>query len=176
MQKQRLAERLREVALLKGQFTLRSGRTSSYYFDKYLFETRPDLLEPVAEHLAAMMPPDTDRLAGAALGGVPLATAVALRTGLPFVIVRKAGKDYGTEKRLEGELSAGEKVVLVEDVATTAGAALSAVEALRQAGAGQVTVLLVLDRQEGAAENFADADVPFRALFTSESLGIGETQ
>lgn len=174
MDKKSLGELLLQVSLLRGDFTLRSGRKSSFYFDKYRFETRPDLLRPVAEHLAAMLPDDADRLAGAELGGVPLAAAVALQTGLPFVIVRKAAKGYGTEKRLEGEMRAGEHVVLVEDVATTAGAALSAVEALREAGAGKVSALVVLDRQEGAEQAFRNAGVPYQTLFTAESLGIKE--
>jgi orotate phosphoribosyltransferase len=174
MPNEELAQQLKDAALLRGEFTLRSGRKSSYYFDKYRFETAPELLRVVARHLAAMLPEDTERLAGAELGGVPLVTAVALETGLPFVIVRRAGKGYGTQRRIEGVLQEGERVALVEDVATTAGAALQAVQALREAGAGEVSVLLVLDRQEGAAEAFAEAAVPFHALFTSESLGIEE--
>ncbi|MHC4789659.1 MAG: orotate phosphoribosyltransferase, partial [Planctomycetota bacterium] len=124
--------------------------------------------------LAEMLPQDAVRLAGAELGGVPLVTAVALATGLPFVIVRKESKGYGTANRIEGRMQEGEHVVLLEDVATTAGAALKAVAALRQAGAGKVSVLLVLDRQEGAEEAFRQAGVPYRSLFTSESLGIEE--
>jgi orotate phosphoribosyltransferase len=172
MDKTELAERLCEAALLRGTFTLRSGKTSNYYFDKYLFETRPDLLRPVAELFAQMVPPQTDRLAGPALGAVPLVTALALETGLPFVIVRKEAKGYGTGKRLEGRFEPGDNVVMVEDVVTTGGAALSAVEALRAGGAASVTALAVLDRQEGGPEAFARADVPFQALFTSQSLGI----
>jgi len=173
MDKAELGQKLVDIALLKGDFTLRSGRKSKYYFDKYRFETCPQLLAPVAEFLAEMLPDDVDRLAGPALGGIPLATAVALKTGLPFVIVRKAGKGYGTDELIEGPLNAGDHVVVVEDVATTAGAALQAVTALRAAGAGKVSALIVLDRQEGAAESFAEAEVPYAALFTSESLGIG---
>ncbi len=172
MDRQKLAEQLRSVALLEGEFTLRSGRKSSYYFDKYRFETCPELLDAVARELMAMLPPCADRLAGAELGGVPLVTAVALRTGMPFVIVRKESKGYGTENRIEGVMEKGEHVVLVEDVATTAGAALKAIGALREAGAGKVSVLLVLDRQEGAEEAFREAGVTYQALFTSESLGI----
>ena len=172
MDRGELGRRLKEVALLEGEFTLRSGRKSHYYFDKYRFETCPDLLRDVAAELARMLPEDVGRLAGAELGGVPLATAVALATRVPFVIVRKESKGYGTNERIEGEMKPGEHVVLLEDVATTAGAALKAIQALREAGAGKVTVLLVLDRQEGAEEAFREAGVPWRALFTSESLGI----
>jgi orotate phosphoribosyltransferase len=167
-----LGKMLCDVALLRGEFTLRSGRTSSYYFDKYRFETSPRLLRPVAEHLAQMVPEGTVRLAGPALGGVALATAVALETDMPFLIVRKAEKGYGTDELIEGPMDEGDTICLVEDVATTGGAALQAIEALRAAGAGAVQALVVLDRQEGAAEAFAEADVPFHALFTSESLGI----
>jgi len=172
MDVEELGRRLRDAALLEGEFTLRSGRKSRYYFDKYRFETRPDLLKPVARAFADMLPEGVQRLAGAALGGVPLATAVALETGLPFVIVRKESKGYGTENRIEGELEPGDRVVLLEDVVTTAGAALGAIEAICAAGAAGVSALIVLDRQEGAAEAFAAAGVPYRALFTSESLGI----
>jgi orotate phosphoribosyltransferase len=174
MDREQLARQLKETALLTGEFTLRSGRKSRYYFDKYRFETSPELLRNVARELAGMLPEGVQRLAGAELGGVPLATSVALETGLPFVIVRKESKGYGTAKRIEGQMEPGERVVLLEDVATTAGAALKAVEALRDAGASKVSVLLVLDRQEGAAEAFREAGVPYRALFTTESLGIGE--
>jgi len=172
LRREDLARLLKSVALLEGDFTLRSGRKSRYYFDKYRFETNPGLLRAVAHELAAMLPEGVGRLAGAELGGVPLATAVALESGIPFVIVRKESKGYGTEKRIEGEMHAGEHVVLLEDVATTAGAALKAVEALREAGAGKVSVLLVLDREEGAAESFDEAGVSYRALFTARSLGI----
>jgi orotate phosphoribosyltransferase len=167
-----LGKMLCDVALLRGEFTLRSGRTSSYYFDKYRFETCPQLLKPVAEYLAQMVPEGTVRLAGPALGGVALATAVALETELPFLIVRKAEKGYGTDELIEGPMQEGDTICVVEDVATTGGAALQAVEALRAAGAGDIHALVVLDRQEGAAEAFEEAGVPFQALFTTESLGI----
>lgn len=172
MDKAELGAKLCEIALLRGEFTLRSGRKSNYYFDKYRFETCPQLLKPVAEHLAAMVPEGTTRLAGPALGGIALATAVALETGLPFLIVRKAEKGYGTDKLIEGPMDEGDNVCIVEDVATTGGAALQAVEALRANGAADVTALVVLDRMEGAAANFAEAGVPMVSLFTTEFLGI----
>ena len=176
MDRTELGRKLVEAALLKGDFTLRSGRKSRYYFDKYRFETSPGLLRAVAAELAGMLPEDVDRLAGPALGGVALAAAVALATDVPFIIVRKAGKGYGTDNLIEGPMNASDHVVLIEDVATTAGAALQAVEAVRAAGAGKVSALVVLDRQEGAAEAFAAAGVPYRALFTSDSLGIRREQ
>jgi len=172
MDRQTLARRLLEVAYKEGEFTLRSGRRSHYLIDKYEFETRPALLRTLARELAGMLPEDTDRLAGVELGGVPLAVAVSLESGLPFVIVRKGRKGHGLDRPVEGEVRPGEHVALIEDVATTGGAACEAARTLMEAGAARVTVLVVVDRQEGAEESFRQAGLPYRALFTRESLGI----
>jgi orotate phosphoribosyltransferase len=172
MDKKELIRHLMETSYLEGDFTLRSGRRSHYLIDKYGFETRPELLREVSRRLAEMLPDGVDSLAGVELGGVPLVTAVALESGLPFVIVKKQRKGYGSDKLIEGELNSGEHVVLMEDVTTTGGTACKAAETLREAGAGRVDVLTVVDRQEGAEKTFRDAEVPFRALFTRESLGI----
>ena len=172
MDREELIRKLMETSYREGDFTLRSGRRSHYIIDKYGFETRPELLRAVAAELAELLPPGIDRLAGVELGGVPLATAVSLACGLPFVIVKKGQKGYGTDKLIEGVLNAGDRVALIEDVATTAGTAVRAVQVLRGAGAARVAVLVVVDRQEGAAEAFAEESVEFRSLFTRESLGI----
>jgi orotate phosphoribosyltransferase len=161
------------AAVLRGDFRLRSGARSSYYIDKYLFTTRPDLLRRIAAELAGCLPEGVQRLAGPVLGAVPLVTALSLHTGLPSVIVRvDKPKEYGTAKRFEGSLAPGERVVLVEDVVTTGGAALAAIDVLREAGANVLGALVVVDRQEGGAEAFAAADVPLRALFTRADLGL----
>src|SRR6266545_3702341 len=121
---EQLGRDLVDVAVLRGSFRLRSGATSSYYIDKYLFTTRPDLLRRIAAEFANLLPPNTQRLAGPVLGAVPLVTAVALQSNLPSLIVRTdKPKDYGTNKQIEGTLEAGERVVLVEDVVTTGGGA-----------------------------------------------------
>jgi orotate phosphoribosyltransferase len=176
----RLAKAIADAALLRGTFTLRSGRVSNYYLDKYLFSTRPEVLRELAElfaeridELAKRTAPIT-RLAGAELGGIPLVTAASLRTGLPCIFVRNAKKDYGTAKQLEGKLEKGDRVVLLEDVATTAGQALEAVKVLQDAGANIASVIATIDRQEGASENMAKAGVAFEALFTKKDLGIKE--
>src|SRR6202171_1373350 len=120
------------AAVLRGSFLLRSGAQSSYYIDKYLFTTRPDLLERIALELSGRMPAGVQRVAGPVLGAIPLVTALSLATRLPMLIVRvDKPKEYGTSKQIEGTLVAGERVVLVEDVVTTGGAALGAVETLR---------------------------------------------
>lgn len=176
-----LAKQIADLALLRGQFTLRSGRTSKYYLDKYLFSTRPEVLGPLAQLFAqriyAMQTRtgrSITRLAGAELGGIPLVTASSLATGLPCLFVRNAKKDYGTAKQLEGRLDKGDVVVLLEDVATTAGQALEAVQVLRSLGAEVLGVIATIDRQEGAQANMAAAGVPFEALFTKSDLGIDE--
>jgi orotate phosphoribosyltransferase len=173
MTDQDLVEALQAADAVRfGEFELSHGGTSEYYVDKYLFETDPDALERVseafAERLAAI---GGDRkLAGVALGAVPLVAATSVATGRPYVIVRKSQKEYGTGNRVEGRLDAGEEVVVLEDVATTGTSAAEAVEALREAGATVNRVLVVVDRQEGAAERLADADVELDALLTAEEL------
>jgi orotate phosphoribosyltransferase len=159
--------------VLRGDFLLRSGARSSYYIDKYLFTTQPDVLRRLAAELASRLPAGVQRLAGPVLGAVPLVTAVSLATELPMVIVRTdKPKEYGTSKQIEGTLVVGERVMLIEDVVTTAGAALASVEVLRAAGAEVLGALVVVDREEGGAEAFAAARVPYQALFTKSSLGL----
>ncbi|MFN0073329.1 MAG: orotate phosphoribosyltransferase [Chloroflexota bacterium] len=165
-----LARALVEAAYLRGHFVLRSGKTSNYYFDKYLFETRPDLLGGVANLMAQMLPPNVDRLAGPELGAVALAAAVSLASGVPFVIVRKEQKDYGTNKAIEGILNAGERVVLLEDVLTTAGEALRSAQVLTAAGAQVVSIIGVVDREEGAAANAAAAGFALQSVFRRSEL------
>jgi orotate phosphoribosyltransferase len=161
------------TAVLRGDFLLRSGARSSYYIDKYLFTTQPGLLERIARALSLLLPQGVQRVAGPVLGAVPLVTAMSLHTGLPSVIVRvDKAKEYGTSRRFEGVLLPGERVALVEDVVTTGGAALAAMEVLREAGAEVVGALVVVDREQGGREAFAAAGVPLRALFTRSELGL----
>ena len=159
--------------MLRGDFLLRSGARSSYYIDKYLFTTEPALLQRLARELSSRLPDGVQRVAGPVLGAVPLVTAVSLQTGLPSVIVRvDTPKEYGTSRRFEGRLVAGDRVVLVEDVVTTGGAALAAVEVLRGAGAEVLGAIVVVDREQGGREAFATAGVPLQSLFTKSELGL----
>lgn len=159
--------------MLRGEFVLRSGARSSYYIDKYLFTTQPQLLRRLASVLVSKVPAGVLRLAGPAIGAVPLVTAVSLETGLPMLIVRpEKPKEYGTGKQVEGELRAGERVLVIEDVVTTGGAALATVDALREAGAEVVGTVAVIDREEGGAAAFAARGVAYQALFTKSSLGL----
>jgi orotate phosphoribosyltransferase len=171
--RRKLGTALREHAYLEGNFVLRSGRRSRYYLDKYRFETRPDVLEPLGELIAATAAehePEAARLAGPELGAVALAAAASLASGLPFLIVRKKAKDYGTANRLEGVFEPGERVCLVEDVVTSAGAAIEAVEALREAGLEVGTAVCVVDREEGGVDALARVGVRLRPLFRASEL------
>ena len=168
-----LAQALVEHAYLEGDFLLRSGRRSRYYLDKYRFETRPDLLKPLGERIAATVAehaPDATRLAGPELGAVALAAAASLQSGLPFIIVRKAAKEYGTAKRIEGPYEEGECICLIEDVVTSGGALLDSVEALRGAGLVVHTAVCVVDREEGGADALARHAVRLRPLFRAGEL------
>jgi orotate phosphoribosyltransferase len=173
-----LKRALREHAYLEGDFVLRSGRRSRYYLDKYRFETRPDILAALGERIAgcvAEFEPDAARLAGPELGAVALAAAGSLASGLPFLIVRKAAKEYGTSNRLEGVYEQGECVCLVEDVVTSGGALLEAVSALREAGLTVRTAVCVVDREEGGSDSLARHAVRLRPIFrASEVLGAAK--
>ena len=163
-----LAAALREHAYLEGDFVLRSGRRSRYYLDKYRFETRPDLLEALGRRLADRVrevSPEAHRLAGPELGAVALAAAASLASRLPFVIVRKEAKGYGTGNRLEGEFETGESVCLIEDVVTSGGAAVDAAKALREAGLECRAAVCVVDREEGGVDALARAGVRLHPLF-----------
>ena len=168
-----LGQALREAAYLEGDFLLRSGRRSKYYLDKYRFETRPDLLRPLGEAIAAAVrehEPQAARLAGPELGAVALAAAASLESGLPFLIVRKEAKGYGTSNRLEGVFDEGDCACLVEDVVTSGGAAIEAVQALRDAGLRVSNAICVVDREEGGVDELARHAVRLRPLFRASEL------
>jgi orotate phosphoribosyltransferase len=173
-EKQQLGRDIVAAAVLRGDFTLRSGQKSTYYIDKYRLTTEPGLLSRITDALLELVPEGVDRIAGTALGAVPLATALSLKTGLPSVFVRvDAAKDHGTSKAIEGVLEAGDRVLLVEDVVTTGGASLTAVELLKAAGAEIAAVVAVVDREQGGREAFSDLRVQFRALFAARQLSLG---
>jgi orotate phosphoribosyltransferase len=171
----RLAELARDVvgaAYLRGSFVLSSGARSSYYFDKYLFETKPSILRRLASFMAELVPPQTDRIAGAELGAVALATALSLETGLPFVIARKGTKAYGTARLIEGEVYPGDRVVVVEDVISTGAQGIRAADRLVEMGAHVVGILAVIDREEGGPEAISAAGYTLTTLFRKGQLGL----
>lgn len=172
MTREDLAKRIADVSLLHGEFTLRSGRKSKYYLDKYRFETQPDVLAALGNLFAAYVTDKTDRIAGAELGAVPLAAAAGMASGKPIVFIRNQKKDYGTAKQVEGLLNPGETVLIVEDVLTTGGQVLEAAKTLQDLGAKVERIVAVIDRLEGARENIEKAGFTFNSLFTTKDLGI----
>jgi len=169
METDRLIELLQEADAVRfGEFELSHGGTSSYYVDKYVFETDPACLEAIAEAFAERIGDET--LAGVALGAVPLVAVTSTVAGRPYVIVRKSAKEYGTGNRIEGSFDPEEEVVVLEDIATTGQSAIDAVEALREAGAAVERVLVVVDREEGARKHLAEHGVELESLVTASEL------
>ncbi len=167
-----LAQAIKQAAYLEGDFTLRSGRKSKYYLDKYRFETKPEILRALGKMFAEHTTDTTTLIAGAELGGVALAAATSLTANLPFVIVRNAKKGYGTSNLFEGEIAPGDSVLLVEDIATTGGQVLEAAKAITEHDAKVERIVAVIDRLEGARENIESAGFTFASLFTIRDLGV----
>ena len=165
-----LADRIYERARLTGEFRLRSGATSSEYFDKYLFESDPRLLREIAEALVGLLPAGVELLAGLELGGVPLAVVASQVSGLPSVFVRKAAKTYGTCRLAEAGEDAGRRIAVIEDVVTSGGQVIESCRELRDRGADIAAVLCVIDREAGGRENLAGGGLDLRALFTMSQL------
>jgi orotate phosphoribosyltransferase len=165
-----LARRIYERSSLKGQFRLRSGVVSDEYFDKYLFESDPVLLREIAQAMSTAIPADTEALAGLEMGGIPIATVLSQITGIPCLFVRKVAKEYGTCKLAEGGEVNGRKLLVVEDVVTSGGQIRESVQALRASGARITSVLCVIDRESGGAENLAADGLELHSLFTRSDL------
>ena len=172
MTRNELIRRIKETAYLEGDFTLRSGKKSKYYLDKYLFETCPDILKALGSEFAKYIDSDVTLIAGAELGGVALAAATAMATGKNWVIIRNSKKGYGTGKMVEGVLKAGDVVLLVEDIATTGGQVLEAAKIITDAGAKVKKIVAVIDRKQGAGENITSAGYKFESIITKDDLGI----
>jgi orotate phosphoribosyltransferase len=170
VERSELAATIYERTHLTGEFTLRSGATSTEYFDKYLFESDPVLLRTIADALAPLLPPGTEALAGLELGGVPLATALSQVTGLPALFVRKEAKTYGTCRLAEGGEVEGRRLTVVEDVVTSGGQVVTSCGDLRERGAVVEHALCVIDRQSGGPEALREIGVELRPLFTMREL------
>lgn len=170
MNKRELAGQIYKVSHLTGHFTLRSGQISGEYFDKYLFESDPSLLNEICTRMAKMVPEGTDVLAGLEMGGIPIATVLSAKTGLPAVFVRKKAKEYGTCKLAEGIQIAGKKLCIIEDVVTTGGQIVLSAKDLRGFGATVEHVLCVIERDEKSRDNLSKEGLTLHSLFTMEEL------
>ena len=164
-----LRQKLIDCGAIKfGDFTLTSGKKSNYYVNLKLASTEPSILKDISREFARLLPEDIDFIAGMELGAVPLATALSLETGIPYSMIRKSGREHGTGLRIEGP-SQG-KAVLVDDVATTGGSNLESIKILTDAGADVVMVLVVVDREEGAAESLASFNLDYQSLILISDL------
>lgn len=170
MDRDDLSRRIRAASYLTGEFKLRSGLASSFYWDKYRFESDPVLLGAVIVELGKLLPSSFDRLAGLELGGVPLATGLSLRTGKPCLFVRKEAKTYGTCNLVEGGFDPGETAVVIEDVITTAGQVCASVQQMRELELVVENALCVIDRQQGGAEKLLEIGCSLRSVFTLDEL------
>lgn len=160
-------------ALMYGDFTLASGKKSPYYIDIKKASTDPYVLEVIADEMAREVQRralKVDKIAGVVLGSIPLAVALSLRTKIPYIMVRKEKKDHGTQKMIEGALEAGEAVLMVEDVITSAGSVVDAIEIVRAAGGNVTNVLCVVNRQEGGEKRLNEMNVKLSSLVTAEEI------
>ena len=170
--REELGSRIVKASRITGEFLLRSGATSNVYFDKYRFESDPELLWNITAHLAELIPEGTERLVGLEMGGIPLATALSLHTGIAAGFCRKRAKEYGTQLQLEGGVGKGEKVAIIEDVVTSGGAAIEAVEVMRdpEMNIEIMGLLCVVDREAGAKSQLWELGIDFKPLFTWTEL------
>ncbi len=170
MTRTELAHAIYHTSHLTGTFVLRSGAVSNEYFDKYLFESNPSLLRAIAEHWQTLIPAETEILAGLEMGGIPLATALSLASGIPTSFVRKKAKDYGTRNIAEGAPVRDKNILMIEDVITSGGQVIESAKELRQAGANIIGVLCVIDRESGGKEKLLAEGLHLQALFTMTEL------
>lgn len=166
MTHQELAQSIYKIAHLKGDFLLRSGQRSNEYFDKYRFESDPQILQEIAQQMVKHIPPGTEVLAALEMGGIPVGTALSLASGIPCVFVRKAAKEYGTCQFAEGIDIKNKKVCIIEDVITSGGQVLISTGDLRKIGAQIENVLCVIHRGgETAEQKLKEAGLKLHPLF-----------
>jgi orotate phosphoribosyltransferase len=170
MTKNELGKRIFELSNIKGEFLLRSGVISNEYFDKYLFESPPDVLKVIAEFMKAFVSEKTDALAGLEMGGIPLVTMLSQVTGIPALFVRKKAKEYGTCKLAEGGEVKKRRLLVIEDVVTSGGQIIKSVGGTAGLGAVVSDVLCVIDREKGGRENLAEEKLKLHPLFTMSEL------
>lgn len=160
---------LKELRVVQtGEFILASGKKSNYFVNIKRASTSPKVLREIGKAMAPYV--GDAKIAGMALGAVPLAVAVALETDQPFVMVRKEPKDHGTKELIEGEVTPGDKFVVVEDVATTGASTLKVVNALRAKGANVLRAIVVVDREEGATQLLSEHGIDLVSIFKVKDL------
>lgn len=165
-----LAREIFKCAHLEGEFKLRSGQTSKEYFDKYMFEAKPDILHEIAKRMKELVPEGIDFLAGLEMGGIPLVTSISLVSNHDVLFVRKQAKEYGTCKVAEGKEFSGKKICIIEDVVTTGGQIVKSVQELRNQGGIVEDVICVIQREEGATASLEKEGLNLKALFSMDEI------
>lgn len=165
-----LAKSIYDISHLTGEFLLRSGKISNEYFDKYRFEAQPKVLEAIATHLAELIPSETEIIAGLEMGGIPIVTALSLKTGIPAAFVRKKAKEYGTCRVAEGSELSNKKILIIEDVITSGGQVVLSAQDIRNDGGIIIGCLCVIDRQQGGSEALDNNGIQLSPLFTMSEL------
>ncbi len=170
MNKNELAQQIKATAQLKGSFKLRSGAVSDTYFDKYLFESDPQLLLAICQEMAKLLPADVEILAGLEMGGIPVVTVLSQVTGLPAAFIRKEAKEYGTCKYAEGPSLIGKRVAIIEDVVSSGGAIVDALAKLDDDGIQPAAIICVIDRETGGRENLVATGYDLLSVLTMTDI------
>ena len=170
MNRQELAKAIYEVSHITGVFKLRSGIESNEYFDKYRFESNPNILQAIAKQMVSLIPTGIDYLAGLEMGGIPIASLLSIETGIPAVFIRKTPKEYGTCQFVEGALVQGKKLLIIEDVVTSGGQIIISTNDLRNEGAIIDQAICVIDREAGGKDNLMKSNITLNALFNMNDL------
>lgn len=173
---QELAGRIREAAEIHGRFTLRSGKVSDTYFDKYRFESDPVLLRDIAEQMAALVPEGTEVLCGLEMGGIPVVTMLSQCTGIPAAFIRKKPKTHGTCNYAEGCDLVGRQLLIVEDVVSSGGAIIDAAKMMRADGMSVTDAICVIDRETGGVEALAERNITLKSLLTASTIQNSASQ
>ncbi|MBZ2166121.1 orotate phosphoribosyltransferase [Methanobacterium spitsbergense] len=164
--KNQLIKLLKDNHVVKyGKFTLSSGKESNYYVDMKRAITDPIILTKVAEIISEKLDTnDVDKIAGPALGAIPIVTAVSILSSIPMLMIRKEKKGYGTSELIEGDLQEGDKVIVLEDVTTTGGSLIKAVKAVSENGGLVKKAFVIVDRDEGAIDNLKKEGIELEPL------------
>lgn len=170
--KEYLIEILKENNVFQeGNFLLSSGKKSNYYIDMKKAITDPEILSTIAKLIyEKIINENIDKIAGPALGAIPIATAVSLQANIPLLMIRKEKKNYGTSKLIEGELNKGDDVIVVEDVTTTGNSLLKAIEAIKKNGGNVKKTFVVVDREDGAVDLFKNKNISFEPLISVDEF------
>jgi orotate phosphoribosyltransferase len=165
-----LASKVKSISELKGSFTLRSGAISDTYFDKYKFESNPELLFEICMKMKDLLPNDTEIIAGLELGGIPIVTVLSQITKIPAAFIRKEPKEYGTCNYAEGADMLNKKIVLIEDVVSSGGAIIDATKKMREDGLEVDRAICVIDRQSGGKELLEAEGIKLISVLTKKDL------